>query len=464
MSLFAFVMLYLLGLSLVVGLLRRWTRLAGLVAALGMGWLLGWLWQLPVGETATVWRHMVVPDASSTLLEFTFQITPFVRAPLILMLAWGVIFALVAVLVGGERSFLPGIPMLVAALTGFLSVTPLLWAPFWLIIAAVIMGILAQGNRPRPARAALRTLLTPILAFPFFLFTAWVFSQSAVAADDPTLWTRAWQALMVGMLILTSPVPLHGWIPALGESASPLTGAFLVGVWQIAVYTFLRHFLFAYPSIIDFANPGMWLPWIAVIQMLWAGVFMLGSQRLGTLWGYLLLWQFGAGFLTWGLTGELGSHAMFWLFLAAPLAMALAGAGLQVLTQRFGESAAYETLHGGLERLPWATLGFVGGGLFLLGWPLGALFPMRFATWQVAEFRAGQHFLLAMLALTLGVLGMVRAARHLTTPVADTTLRRESRWTAWTMGVLLVMGSWLALNPGLVSPLVERLLVWFNML
>lgn len=464
MSLFAFVMVYLLGLSLVVGLLRRWTWLAGLVAALGMGWLLVWLWQLPTGEMGMVLGRMILLDASSTLLEFTFQITPFVRAPLNLMLIWGTIFALVAGITGGERSFLPGVPLLVAALTVFLSVTPLLWAPFWLIIAAVVMGIMAQGNRPRPARAALRTLLTPILAFPFFLFTAWVFSQSAVAADEPDLWTHAWQALLIGMLILTSPVPLHGWIASLGESASPLAGAFLVGVWQVAVYGFLRHLLFAYPSITDYINPGMWLPWIAVIQMLWAGVFMLGSQRLGQLWGYLLLWHFGAAFLVWGLTGELGSDAMFWLLLSAPLVLALTAAGLQELAQRFGESADYKTLHGGLERLPWATLGFVGGGLFLLGWPLGALFPIRFATWQVAAFRTGQHFLLAMLALTFGVLGMIRVARHLTTPVADTTLRRESRRTAWTIGMLLVAGGWLALNPNLISPLVERLLIWFNML
>ena len=463
MSLFAFVMVYLLGLSLVVGLLRRWTRLAGLVAALGMGWMLGWLWQLPTGEMGMVWGRTILPDASNALLEFTFQITPFVRAPLILMLVWGVIFSLVAGFTGGERSFLPGVPLLVAALTVFLSVTPLLWAPFWLIIAAVVMGMMAQGNRPRPARAALRTLLTPILAFPFFLFAAWVFSQSAVAADDPALWNHAWQALMVGMLILTSPVPLHGWISALGESASPLAGAFLVGVWQIAVYAFLRHLLFAYPSMTDYVNPGVWLPWIAIIQMVWAGLFMFGSQRLGQLWGYVLLWQFGAAFLTWGLTGELGSNAMFWLFLVTPLVMALTATGLQALAQRFGESAAYETLHGGLERLPWATLGFVGGGLFLLGWPLGALFPMRFATWQVAEFRAGQHFLLAMLALILGVLGMMRAARHLATPVAHDALQRESRWTIWSIGMLLVAGGWLALNPGLISPLVERLLVWFNM-
>ena len=198
--------------------------------------------------------------------------------------------------------------------------------------------------------------------------------------------------------------------------------------------------------------------------MLWAGVFMFGSQRLGQLWGYLLLWTYGAAFLAWGLTGELGNEAIFWLFLVAPLALTLAAAGLQSIVHRFGENPSYEKLNGVAERLPLSTLGFIAGGLFLLGWPLGALFPMRLATYQVAEYRAGDIFLWAMLALTLGVLGLIRAARRLTSPVQDVTLERESRIAAWTIGLLLAAGGVIALNPGLLTPIAEQMLIWFNTL
>ena len=249
-----------------------------------------------------------------------------------------------------------------------------------------------------------------------------------------------------------------------GESSPAFAGAFLVGVWQIAIYTFLRRLLFTYPAITDFADPGLWLPWIAVIQMLWAGAFMFGSQRLDQLWGYLLLWMYGAAFLAWGLTGELGSEAIFWLFLVNPLTLTLTAAGLQSIVHRFGENPAYDALSGVSERLPLSTLGFIAGGLFLLGWPLGALFPMRMATFQVAEYRAGNIFLWTMLALALGVLGLIRAARRLTSPVQDVTLERESPIAAWTIGVLLAAGVIIALNPGLLTHIAEQMLIWFNML
>ncbi len=462
MSLFVFLLLTLGVIAVLASLLRRFALLAGLIVAVGMGGLAWWLWQLPNQETATVFGRMVFLERSNTLLGFSFALSPLARAPFLLILMWGAVIALVAGLLKIERSFIPSIPLLAGVFQVALSVEPLLWTPFWLMIVAVLMGIIAQGSRPRSARAALRILATPILAFPFFLFAAWVFSQSAVAAEDPALWANAWRALLIGMLIFTSPAPLHAWIPALGEAASPFAGALLVGSWQIAVYAFLRRLLFAYPAITEFIDPGLWLPWIGVIQMVWAGVFMFGSQRLGQLWGYLLLWMYGATFLTWGLTGELGGDALFGLFLVTPIALAAAAAGLQSMVHRFGEEPAYGKLHGVTERLPLSALGFIGGGLFLLGWPLGALFPIRLSVWQVAEFRAGNIFLWGVLAWLLAVLGLIRALRHLATPVEDPTLARESSLSAWTIGVLLTASLALSINPALFAQLSERLLIWFN--
>jgi len=465
MSLLLFLLLFLVGIGLVAALLRHVSVLAsGLVVAAGLGWLAWALWRAP-DDGVVVWLgRTLLQSRPNHLLNFTMQLSLAVRAPVIIFLVWGAIFALVAALVKTERVFYPTIPWLIAVFVVFLSSTPLLWAPLWLMLAAIIMAVVAQGNRPRSARAALRVLLAPTLAFPFFIFASWVFAQSAVAADDPQLWSNGWRALLIGMFILTSPVPLHGWIVALGESASPFAGAFLVGMWQIATYTFLRRLLFAYPMVTDFIDPGYWLPWIAVVQMLWAGVFMFGSQRLGQLWGYLLLWGYGAAFLAWGLTGELGNDAIFWQFLVSPLALTLAAAGLQSIVHRFGENPSYEKLHGVTERMPYSALGFIAGGLFILGWPLGALFPLRLATFQIAEFRAGNIFLWTMAVLLLGVLGLIRALRRLASPVRDVSLERESRLTAWAIAGLLLIGLLISLNPGLLDPAIGRLLAWFNVM
>jgi len=464
MSLLIFLLLTLVALSLLAGILRRIPVIAGLAVAFVLSVLAWSLWHAPLDETIEIFGRTLLQNHANALLNFTFRLTPSIRPTVLLLLIWGALFSLIAALSQSERILYPTIPLLIATLILFLSSTPLLWATLWLMLAAIIMAVIAQGNRPRSARAALRTLLAPTLAFPFFLFAAWVFSQTTIAAEAPELWNNAWKALIIGMLILTSPVPLHGWITALGESASPFAGAFLVGVWQIAIYAFLRQLLFSLPIITDFIDPGLWLPWIAVIQMLWAGIFMFGSQRLGQLWGYLLLWSYGAAFLAWGLTGEFGSQAIFWLFLTTPIALVLTAAGMQSIIHRFGENPAYDHLHGVTERMPLSSLGVIAGGLFLLGWPLGALFPMRLATFQVAEFRAGDIFLWTMLALSLGVLGIIRATRRLAGPLRDVNLERESPTIAWTIGILLTASMIIALNPGLLSPAVQQLLTWFNML
>ena len=199
----------------------------------------------------------------------------------------------------------------------------------------------AQGAAPRLARAALRTLLAPTLAFPFFLFTAWVLSQTTIAADDPALWANGWRALVVGVLLLLTPVPLHGWITAQGENAPPFTAAFLVGVWQITVYALVRHILLAYPTVADVVDPAVWLPWLAVIQMGWGAIFAMSSNRLGQLWGYILLWCYGAAFLVWSLSGEFGTQTMVGLFLVQPLVLVIAAAGIRMLNNRFGENTEY---------------------------------------------------------------------------------------------------------------------------
>jgi hypothetical protein len=67
-----------------------------------------------------------------------------------------------------------------------------------------------------------------------------------------------------------------------------------------------------------------------------------------------------------------------------------------------------------------------------------------------------------MLVLLLGVLGLIRALRRLATPVKDVGLQRESRTVAWTIGILLTIGVLISLNPGLLNPVIDQLLAWFN--
>jgi len=398
------------------------------------------------------------------LLDFTLQLDIVSRSPVFILLTWGALFAFTAGWMRADRVLFPSIPLILAALTLALSSAPLLWAPIWFVLAAILMTFPSQGASPRPARAALRMLTAPFLALPLFLFAAWVLKQNAIATDDPALWANAWRALIVGIGLLLTPVPLHGWIVAQGEHAPPYAAAFVVGVWQIAIYAWVRRLLLTYPTIGDFIEPAQVLPWLAVVGMAWAAAFALGSRRLNQLWGYLLLFDFAAAFLLWSLTGEFGVQAMMWLLLARPLALILTASGLHVLQQRFGDDIRYDALHGATERLPVASFSFIAGALFLVGWPLGPLFPARLSAYLLLESSQPRAFLWALPALALITIAAFRALRGLTRPLADDALLRERRHLLWLVVPLLATGFLLFLNPPVLDVITLRLTAWLSAL
>ncbi len=464
MMLLTAVLLWLLFLALLASILRRLPWLPGVILAGGLSLLAFRLWTLPESGVTEVLGQTILLDESSQFLGFTLQLSLAARGVTILLAFWGALFALVTAGLRADRALIPSIPFILAVLILALSSEPLLWAPVWLVVAAVIMTFPAQGAAPRLARAALRTLLAPTLALPFFLFTAWVLGQTTIAADDPALWANGWRALVIGVLLLLTPVPLHGWITAQGENAPPFTAAFLVGVWQITVYALVRHIMLAYPTVTDYIDPAVWLPWIAVIQMGWGALFSMSSSRLGQLWGYILLWCYGAAFLVWSLSGEFGTQTMVGLFLVQPLVLVVAAMGIRILNNRFGENAEYSQFQGVSERLPVTTLAVIGGGLFLLGWPLGALFPVRLATLHLAETTHPVLFLWVLLFLFMATLGIIRVLRALTQPLGNSQLQREPSRLVWIILPLLVVGAILSLNPALLDPVTAQIADWMTQL
>ncbi len=462
MTLLVGLLVWLLLLGLIANLVRRLPWLPGLIVTVGLGLALWYLWRAPLAGEIELLGRTIDLARSNSFLGFTLVLSPVGRGAVFILFIWGALFALATTWTNADRVLFPTIPLILAALVLALSSQPLLWASLWLVVAAVLMAFAAQGATPRLARAALRTLLAPTLAFPLFLFAAWVLNQPALAATDPALWATAWRALVIALVILLTPVPLHGWISGLGEIAPPFAAAFIVGVWQITVYALARQILLAYPDMVQYADPGRLLPILAVIQMVWAGFFGLSSRRLGQFWGYLLLWDYGAFLLLWSLSGESGTEALVWLAVARALVLVMAAAGLQALNERFGENTPYAPLRGASERLPFATIGFLVGALSLLGWPLGALFSVRLAAFRLAEANQTNIFLWAMLALVLMTLGIVRVLSVMVRPLGDTQMPREAQALVWLVVLLLLVGAALALRPGLLDPVVAPITSWMT--
>jgi len=197
---------------------------------------------------------------------------------------------------------------------------------------------------------------------------------------------------------------------------------------------------------------------------MWAAVFAFGSQHLGQFWGYVLLWDYGATFLLWGMTGELGTQSMLWLLLARPLVLILVAVGVQSLQQRFAANPAYNTLEGASQRLPLSTLAVLAGTLFLVGWPLGALFPIRVATLQLAQLANARLFLGLMVSSLLMILATLRVQRALFRPLQQPALRREAGHLRWLIPGLLAANVLLSLHPAVLEKISLQLADWLTRL
>ncbi|HUW11389.1 MAG TPA: proton-conducting transporter membrane subunit [Anaerolineae bacterium] len=452
------------GLTLVLGLpllaaavaylLRRWSWAAAGVAALVSG-VLAWItWHWPAQATVYVLGRTVEMGQPLVVFGQVLKLTPAAMPVLsFTCLLAGACF-IYAWRVSQGRSFFPFGLGLLAVYNAALSTQPLIRAPLLLALAATLAVYVIQAGRPGSTRGALRWLIFPVLALPFFMVAVWYLDQVALNPNDVEPFAFAARLMAFGLLLLLMAVPLHGAVTTLVIEAPPLVSAFLLLCSNALVVYLLNGFLRAYPWLAEFHDVSGWLLWLGLITAGWAGLLALGQRSFRELWGYAVLFNYGCLLAALGLGAPLGLPLAVSMFIARAAGMVLAAMGLSTVRHR-ARGDSFESVAGVARRLPWSTAGLLAGGLAMVGFPLTVGFPSQWALLQLLA----QDLPLAAIVLFLGgagvVAGYVRGLQALLGSLPDPAVEREPRIASGLVALLLSVCVLLCLRPQLLTELVS---------
>jgi NADH-quinone oxidoreductase subunit N len=391
----------------------RFNRFLAPSAALAAGALGVLAASLPLDQPMFGGRLTI--SSTFAVLGRTFAIDPAGRVSVALLFGQGALLLLAVGFAGAGRLYVPAALAALGLLAAALFVRPFIFAALFLEMAAVFAVLMLADETHRERRGAWRFLVFMTLAMPFILVSGWLLESSATSPETAPPTFNAALMLGLGFAILLAVVPFQSWVPLVAESAPPLASAFVFVVMQQAVVFLMLVSLAAYPWLEQ--NPVVYrtLTVMGGAMVLVGGVFALGQRNFGRTLGYAMLVDIGAVLLGVGLGSEAGVSAALTALVLRGAALTLWGMGCEQL-RRVAGGDDFDSLRGMAWRHPFASAAMVFGLLSLVGFPLTAGFPGRWALLRLLAQLHPTGAILLLLGLASVSLVCVRGLAALLSP------------------------------------------------
>lgn len=408
----------LLLLTLLAYLFRRIEQATSALAALVVGGLALWLVaDIPAdGLTHLVGNVLAVDmQAEITRFDLTFTLASTAAPVLALTLSLTAASLLLNAATSQGRSFPPFALLLAGGYSTLLLLTdaplnPVLLMPGFLALLTALGVYALQAGQLGQTFGPLRSLLPPLLAFPFFILASWHIDSLAINPQDSVAGAAAAQLMALGLLLLLAPVPFHSAGPAVAENAPPIAVALLGLLYQLAVLTLLYRAGALFPFVAELSSQNLWLTSAGLITALWGGLAAMGSSHPGRLWGYAMLHDWGLLLLMLAAPGEISWVLVLLLFGLRVISMLAAATGLAYL--RVAAGTLDPSYLRGIGRVaPWSASAYILGGLGLAGFPLSAGFTGHWAALQTVaqtDWRVAGVVLLASGGVVVGYIRLIR--------------------------------------------------------
>jgi NADH-quinone oxidoreductase subunit N len=254
-------------------------------------------------------------------------------------------------------------------------------------------------------------------------------------------------------LLLLAGFPFHIWLQAVVNEAAPLPLALVAGLAPLVPLALLFQQFATHPNLLDATfRQLIWLS--GSLTLLVAGVLALTAVHLRRAIGNILLLDMALTILCLTLPEQVGWETAVTLQIGRFGSLLLVAGGWKLL-QRHQAEWPLDKLPTGLGRRSPLSLALLGVGLFSL---LGLPFTLGFGgQWRlltaVAELanRGGVPWWLpavALLALGLGAAGVLRLLVVLLAKGDEgETAVSDPLWLQITVGIVLLLFLWLAINP-----------------
>lgn len=287
--------------------------------------------------------------------------------------------------------------------------------------AFAAVALLFVDKNPAARRAA-RVYLAVVAAAVLALFLGESLIREpgagALQGDQLVVWL-----LLAGFALKLALAPVYFWLPAVAESAAPMSVALVISVVDIAAFRELVHLRESAPWVFE-NHMGIWLA-VALLSMFGGALLALGQKNIRRMlafstiddMGYLLLGVIAgtpAG-LVGALLGAL-AHAVFKVLLFGAVGVA---------EDRLGHPLSLDD-RGLAARFPWTGAAFIAGALGMVGVPPLLGFAGRWRLYLSGMDLSGVWLGLAMaLATILALIYYVRAIHAIWLGPAEKEVRTQ---------------------------------------
>lgn len=406
-----FMLIPILTAALVWGL-RRWPT-GAVAVAVGVGAVLAVLAiGLPVDAPTGFSLR-----GTWTVLGRNFVLEPTDRLGLAFILAQATLLFGISRLTSTTRWFLPMGWAILSLLAAALMIRPFVFSALFMELASALAVFLLVDQAHPATRGAIRFLAFMTVGMACILVTGWLLEAIVASPDDAALTRLATVMLALGFAVWLGVAPFHSWLPVVAEDSPALSTAFVFTVMRFPAAVLLLQFLSSYEWLNQ--NPLVYraLTLVGGGLVLLGALFVYSQQRLGRVLGYAMLMDVGAFLLAVGLNSEAGTAAALVVLVMRGLALTLWAPGMEQLRRAAPAASEFGHMRGLARRYPFATAAVFMGLLSLVGFPLTAGFPAR---WALLSLLAQIHptsavFLLVGMA-SVG-LASARALAALLTPV-----------------------------------------------
>jgi formate hydrogenlyase subunit 3/multisubunit Na+/H+ antiporter MnhD subunit len=389
--------------------LRKQTRLVIVAAATTALAQIALVAQLPLDEPAR-------------LLGLTLTLDPLSRLFLLAFLCGGALSFLATWRLPHGENFVPVALLILGMICAILL---LLQEPFTvslLLISAGLAAVLAivdlpTGSSSLVGRATIATALKYLVLMVIagvMMYMAFVLVSIYRPGDVAGRVAPAHLILalmVVGFGLRLAVVPFHSWLPDLSQDAAPMVSAFIITVINITSLLFLINTFQFFPVLVAENERGMRiLMGIGVMTAGLGAVLALAQTNMRRTVGYLLVYD--AGMVLFGLatTTPLGLTGAVFEAFNQIIVVLLLFVCLGLLERPDGRPANV-VRRDLLRRWPIAGVGFLGGGLALLGLPPFNGFVSKLLLYEAAAQSGGIYLALLLLATGVALLALLRLAR-----------------------------------------------------
>jgi formate hydrogenlyase subunit 3/multisubunit Na+/H+ antiporter MnhD subunit len=318
------------------------------------------------------------------------------------------------------------------AILGFtaaaLFVQPFVFAALFIALAASLAVFILVDTEGQPSsRGAWRFLVFTMLGLPFILLAGWQLEQPANLPLTGAALMPVLVLLGLGLAIWQAIAPFHSWLPVVTEHAAPLAAVFVLTAMRFSTVFLLLAFLNTYPALGQHPITERVLTLAGGGVALVGALFAFGQRNLGRVMGYAVLIDFGAVLLAIGLRTTAGLEAALATLALRGMALPVWAVGLTHLRRITGGRDDFESLIGFAWKYPAATATTLIGLLSLVGFPLTAGFPVRWALLTLLAHIHPSAALILLLGMTSIALVCARGLMALLARPADAP-RPEHLW------------------------------------